>query len=192
MTCSRFLLLPLLSNTAGRQSWKSQSAVGSDAIPYTATFHNPNPRGDFLKCSGLATELLHLESNAWCNFAHGGDCSFAGIYQPPLPMQNDEFGEFFAFANYLHLWKFLRLPPKSSIGELRNGVEKICEMSWVELKEFDHGRNSEEEVRSESQACEGGILSLLTPLPNSLVGEPGVLPWSIRSRHAVGGLRVQP
>jgi hypothetical protein len=125
-------------NSRGIESWKSVSEVGKDAESYTATLVGGETKGDFDKCSALTDSLLHLDSNSWCDFAHGGECSFAGIYQPPLPSQSlNNFGEFFAFANYLHLWKFANLPVKTSIGDLESRAKEICAMSWTELKQYD-------------------------------------------------------
>ncbi|GMH49768.1 hypothetical protein TL16_g07499 [Triparma laevis f. inornata] len=133
-------------NSNGLESWKPSSGNAS----YTVTFYGGEKSGSYEKCSGLTDSLLRLESNGWCNFAHGGDCSFAGIYQPPLPSQSLNFGEFFAFANYLHLWKFAKLPVKASIGELKKKAEAICEMSWAELKEYDkaelNGKTDDDEL----------------------------------------------
>ena len=88
--------------------------------PYETTFFGGDgskdrPYDDFDTCLAYTKTLLRLESNQWCDFAHGGDCSFAGIYQPPIPKQSPHGGEFFAFANYLHVWKFNKLPIKTTV-----------------------------------------------------------------------------
>ncbi|GMH84990.1 hypothetical protein TrVE_jg5114 [Triparma verrucosa] len=133
-------------NSNGLESWKPSSVNSS----YTVTFRGGEASGSYEKCSHLTDGLLRLESNGWCKFAHGGDCSFAGIYQPPLPFQSQNFGEFFAFANYLHLWKFAKLPVKASIQELKKKAVEICAMSWSELQEYDRkelrGKTDEDEL----------------------------------------------
>jgi hypothetical protein len=124
----------------GIESWLGMSATGKDMPPYSVTL-SPDADGDnFNKCHNLAVTLLRKESNAWCDFAHGGDCSYAGIYQPHLPRQSPHFGDFFAFANYLHIWKFLRLDIRSSVLELKEAAEKVCSLSWKELNDYNNGR----------------------------------------------------
>ncbi|KAL7568982.1 hypothetical protein ACA910_021274 [Epithemia clementina (nom. ined.)] len=99
---------------------------------------------DLEKCFAMAKDLLHLEKNEWCNFAHKGDCSFAGIYQPQLPEQNTEtFGEFIAFSNYYHVWKFLDLPPRASIQELYDATKSVCAMDWESLQASSHSHKIE-------------------------------------------------
>jgi len=117
-------------NPSGIESW-SQSIE-----PYKYTFVGGSSGGNFEECANLARTLLRKNANEWCNFEHKGDCSFAGVYQPPLPTQSRHFGEFFGFANYLKLWKFLRLKPRSTLEELRNGGRSICAMSKTDLGKF--------------------------------------------------------
>ena len=124
----------------GIESWKSHSVVGKDAAPYTVVFYGGESSGDFEKCHDVTVEILRLESNAWCNFSHGGDCSFAGIYQPPVPAQSPHFGEFFGLANYHTFWSFADLPLKSTVGEVKAKAQEICSMSYSALKEYNHKR----------------------------------------------------
>ena len=125
------------------ESWQSFSSVGKDAESYDALFLGQEDTDDissFDLCMDYTKSLLRLESNAWCNFAHGGDCSYAGIYQPPLPRQGIEgFGEFFAFANYLHIWKFGKLPIKCTVKGLGEKAREICGMSYDELIVYNNG-----------------------------------------------------
>ena len=106
---------------------------------YQATLYNDGSSSvsDVDACFDMAKDLLHLDNNAWCDFGHQGDCSFAGIYQPPLPKQNTElFGEFIAFSNYHHVWKFLGLPQRATIGQLYVATQKACALNLKELKGF--------------------------------------------------------
>jgi len=64
------------------------------------------------------------------------------VYQPGLPRQTKQFGDFFAFANYLHIWKFLRLEIRATVSDLKDAAENVCGMSWSELKEFNGARAS--------------------------------------------------
>lgn len=107
---------------------------------FQAVLVNNNKRGDADKCLTLAKNLLHLEQNDWCQFAHMGDCSLAGIYQPELPPQgSDTLGEFVAFSNYFHVWEFLRLPERATIAELEAATRRVCTMTRNELVEFNNG-----------------------------------------------------
>ena len=65
-----------------------------EADLYTTKMRNPNKRGDPDACQALVIKLLRREANAWCLFSHDRDCSFAGVYQPPLPIGSEYFGEF--------------------------------------------------------------------------------------------------
>lgn len=82
-------------------------------------------------------------------FIHSGDCSFAGIYQPPLPDQTESFGDFFAFSNFHHVWQFLYLNNKSSLLELKAASENICKMNYTELLEFNANRTQNEPYLSD-------------------------------------------
>ncbi len=126
----------------GMETWDGASKVGKDAGSYSVLMYNDDTRGDFDKCLKLTTGLLRLDANGWCKFAHGGDCSFAGIYQPPLPRQAVDFGEFFAFANYLHIFKFNRLSEKSTLDDIRSAAEHVCGMSYEETVKWNKGRLS--------------------------------------------------
>ena len=133
-----------LSDT-GVEMW--QTGDGDDEF-YHAILKNDNERGDADKCLDLVKGLLHLEKNDWCNFAHKGDCSFAGIYQPDLPdHETPHFGEFVAFSNYYHIWQFLQLPDRATIAQLHNATKNVCSMSHEELVEFNkNGARVEDEL----------------------------------------------
>jgi Golgi nucleoside diphosphatase len=101
-----------------------------------AILKNHNVTGDYDACSQYAFELLHKDKNNWCEFAHQGECSFAGVYQPDLPKQNKHFGEFLAFSNFYHAWDFLGLPSRSSLTELDAAARTACSMSKQQLQDF--------------------------------------------------------
>ena len=86
-------------NPDGIESW------GRSIEPYEYELRGGDSGGNFEECGNLARTLLRKNTNEWCNFEHKGDCSFAGVYQPPLPTQERHFGEFFGSANYLKLWR---------------------------------------------------------------------------------------
>eukprot|EP00804_Cyclotella_cryptica_P020284 CCRYP_015889-RA/>CCRYP_015889-RA protein AED:0.01 eAED:0.01 QI:377/1/1/1/1/1/2/995/645 len=100
---------------------------------YHAVLVNNEPTGDWEQCKLYAREILNESSNAWCQFSHQGSCSFAGVYQPELPTQD----EFFAFSNYFHVWQFLQLPPRSSIAELDAKGKQVCSQSWDAVVDFN-------------------------------------------------------
>ena len=118
------------------ETWSYPAALGNTSGYQLATLNNRNPRGDYDKCSEFVKELLHKDKGDWCQFAHRGDCSFAGIYQPTLPEQSEHFGEFLAFSNYYHVWDFLKLPSRSSLSDLDKAARNVCSMSQDELHNF--------------------------------------------------------
>jgi Golgi nucleoside diphosphatase len=117
---------------------------------YQAILVNENKHGDADQCLSLAGDLLHLEKNDWCEFAHRGDCSLAGIYQPRLPKQgNDEVvREFIAFSNYYKICEFLHLPERATVAQLEQATRNTCSMSRSELVEFNNGVVDESELDS--------------------------------------------
>jgi hypothetical protein len=88
----------------GVESWETLDYNVDLSKSYTATLKNDNSVGDFEKCSEIVKNLLAKDQNSWCNFAHHGDCSVSHVYQPRLPLQQDNFGEFFAFTNFYKVW----------------------------------------------------------------------------------------
>lgn len=130
----------------GLEFWMNDEDSSGDVV--YAILRNDNVRGDVDLCFDAAKALLHLEKNDWCNFAHKGDCSFAGVYQPTLPSQNPNFGEFLAFSNYYHVWQFLHLPDKASIAQLEDATRHACSLTKTELIVFNDGVVSEGDLDS--------------------------------------------
>ena len=129
----------------GMETWKYTEKYPSGTGFYQAYLMNDNDAADYDKCSALVKELLHLEQNDWCNFDHRGDCSFAGVYQPKLPTQQEYMG----FSNYYHVAReFLKLPERFSIGDLHNATKHACSLSKKETLQFNDGRIDENEVES--------------------------------------------
>lgn len=111
-----------------------QDAMILEADINSAVIRNRNHRGNFDKCYALTLTLMRKETNdAWCNFAHDRDCSFAGIYQPPLPVTGDNFAEFIATSNFYDVWEFLQLRPRSSLLQLKDSSRRICSFSSTDL-----------------------------------------------------------
>jgi Golgi nucleoside diphosphatase len=118
------------------ETWEySEEYEGHDGF-YQAVLKNDGVGGDPDHCFELAKDLLHLEQNQWCEFAHNGDCSLAGVYQPALPTESDSFVEFVAFSNYHHVWKFLKLPDLASIAQLEEATRYACSLSHDELVDY--------------------------------------------------------
>lgn len=79
--------------------------------------------------------------NAWCNFAHNYQCSFAGVYQPYLPPAPGAFGEFYGFGTYKDVWKMLDMPDvKNNMTVYRERAEVLCAMGWRELQDWNGDR----------------------------------------------------
>jgi Golgi nucleoside diphosphatase len=91
----------------------------------------------YAKCVSQIKPLLHTQLNTWCNFAHSGQCSLAGIYQPSLPNPKD--APFYAYAGYYKAWSGLWLPEKCPLGMFQERVEYVCSMSWSQLLNYNKG-----------------------------------------------------
>lgn len=129
----------------GIETWDHTEKYASGTGYFEANLVNNEDAADYEKCSSSVKELLHLEQNAWCNFDHRGDCSFAGVYQPILPSQQ----EYMTFSNYYDIAReFLNLPERFSIGELKNATRYACSLSKEETIAFNDGRIGEDEVES--------------------------------------------
>ena len=128
----------LLGSESGTimETWNYTQIYPSGDGSYQAILKNDDKRGSPQECLDLTKDLLHLEQNQWCKFDHNGECSFAGVYQPALPTPSDSFGEFLAFSNYYHVWRFLQLPERATIAQLENATRHVCSLSWDELVDF--------------------------------------------------------
>lgn len=94
-----------------------------------------NFKADFENCSLLTRSLLRKEANKdWVEFSHDGDCSFAGVYQPPLAKIHSKDDEFILTSNYHDVWQFLQLPRRALVQDVKNGAKRICEMDLHALK----------------------------------------------------------
>jgi hypothetical protein len=113
-----------------------------EADLYTIDMHNPNSHGDFDACLKEVHSLLRKEANSWCNFAHDRDCSLAGIYQPPLPIDKKDFGEFIATSNFFHIWDFVGLKSRSTLKQFRDATRLVCSFSEEELLTYNLKRDS--------------------------------------------------
>lgn len=141
-------------------NFTSNIEIGPDGIEnkgstfYTVQIANPNDGGDFNQCAKIALQLLEKAGDKFCNFSHSGDCSFAGVYQPRLPTENsNNFGEFFAFGHFYHLWESLRLEPRSNLNQLREKAIILCGMSLDELTLYNENYGLNISVNDLPEIC---------------------------------------
>jgi Golgi nucleoside diphosphatase len=132
----------------GLETFDPGIGVSQNAF-YQAMLKNDEQTGNFKDCLAHTNEILNLEANSWCNFAHQGECSFNGVSMPYLPPQSEDGnGEFLAFSNYHHIWDFLGLNRRASMQELYDATNKICSVSRNELVEYNknHANVPDEEI----------------------------------------------
>jgi Golgi nucleoside diphosphatase len=114
------------------------------SIPYTVTMMNNVTTGEsghedsFEQCSQLTYSLLRKGANKeWVEFSHDGDCSFAGVYQPPLPRGSNGIDEYIATGNYADVFSFLKLGSRATVSSINDAAKKVCELSWEELQRYN-------------------------------------------------------
>ncbi|POI31231.1 hypothetical protein CIB84_005017 [Bambusicola thoracicus] len=59
------------------------------------------------------------------------DCSFDGIYQPPVS------GQFFAFSAFYYNFKFLNLTEGQSLATVRETIEHFCARTWEDVQNLE-------------------------------------------------------
>ncbi len=89
----------------------------------------------YQECKSQVLPLLNKQLNSWCDFAHSGQCSMGGVYQPDLPSHDD--APFYAFGGYTKGWKALNLPVNASISDVEKRTRVVCSMTWVELLDYN-------------------------------------------------------
>jgi len=105
---------------------------------YSVSMTNNATNYDHAACSKNTFLLLRKETNKeWCDFQMDGDCGFAGIYQPPLPKINSAVDEFIATSNFVGVYEFLQLGEQATVSRIGKVAEKVCSLSWKELKEYN-------------------------------------------------------
>jgi hypothetical protein len=98
-----------------------------------------NHKADFDACSLLTRLLLRKDTNNdWVKFSHDGDCSFAGVYQPPLPKKNSKNDEFIVTSNFYQIWVFLQLPSRAKVIQVQEGAQLICNMDKDTLQKYNN------------------------------------------------------
>ena len=122
----------------GRESFKNDEMGNS--ISYKVFLRNKEKRGNYEECAAIANSLLNKRYNQWCDFAHHGDCSFSGIYQPQLPRTGETVVEFYAFSDFFDVFDFMGIPNTSSLQTLQDGTKILCSMDSSELSNFNDDR----------------------------------------------------
>ncbi|NXC86249.1 ENTP8 diphosphohydrolase, partial [Cercotrichas coryphoeus] len=79
-------------------------------------------RGNASACLAALRKLFNFSA---CG--HSQDCSFDGVYQPPLR------GQFVAFAGFYYTFHFLNLTRQQSLSEVNTTVLSFCRRNWTEL-----------------------------------------------------------
>ncbi|NWH83897.1 ENTP8 diphosphohydrolase, partial [Aegithalos caudatus] len=75
--------------------------------------------------SGCRAALRRLFNFSACGQSQ--DCTFDGVYQPPLR------GQFIAFSAFYYNFKFLNLTEGQPLAVVRDAIEGLCTRSWEDL-----------------------------------------------------------
>ncbi|NWT57127.1 ENTP8 diphosphohydrolase, partial [Erythrocercus mccallii] len=75
--------------------------------------------------SGCLAALRNLFNFSACGQSQ--DCTFDGVYQPPLR------GQFIAFSAFYYNFKFLNLTEGQPLAVVREAIEGLCTRSWEDL-----------------------------------------------------------
>ncbi|XP_032056425.1 ectonucleoside triphosphate diphosphohydrolase 8-like [Aythya fuligula] len=90
---------------------------------------SPSDRNVTLEGRGNASGCL-VAIRKLFNFSACGqsqDCTFDGVYQPPIS------GQFFAFSAFYYNFKFLNLTEGQSLATVRETIKRFCTRSWEDL-----------------------------------------------------------
>ncbi|KAM6243760.1 ectonucleoside triphosphate diphosphohydrolase 8-like [Porphyrio hochstetteri] len=79
-------------------------------------------RGDASGCLAAIRKLFNFSA---CGQSQ--DCTFDGVYQPPVR------GQFIAFSAFYYNFKFLNLTEGQSLATVRENIERFCMRSWEDL-----------------------------------------------------------
>lgn len=132
------------SHETNANSYSSETGVNQ---LYHSILENKEANGNYEQCAAIARSLLNERYNKWCEFAHQGDCSFSGVYQPTLPKNlTRSSGGFLAFSQFYEVFKFLNIPDTSSLQILQSATTNLCSMGKDELEIFNDNRMIEEDA----------------------------------------------
>ena len=118
------------------------------STPYSITMYN-DQQASFESCSIITRKLLRKEANDdWVTFSHDGDASFAGIYQPPLPISS--IGGFIATSNFADIWSFLNIKETATVAEVGQRAKVVCNYDERKLVEYnsklDHPKSTSDSL----------------------------------------------
>ncbi|NWH36830.1 ENTP8 diphosphohydrolase, partial [Chloropsis hardwickii] len=89
------------------------------SVNYTVTLVG---RGNASGCLAALRKLFNFSA---CGQSQ--DCTFDGVYQPPLR------GQFIAFSAFYYNFKFLNLTEGQPLAVVREAIEGLCTRSWEDL-----------------------------------------------------------
>jgi len=127
---------------AGTEKWiiDTDSGNPTESSYYASILFNNATTENFDECYDVAKNLINkVQGSSWCRFAHKGDCSFAQVYQPPIP--KTEFGGFLAFSEFYYTLDFLGLEGKTSVESIGSKAKYICSMNLDEIMKHSAGNN---------------------------------------------------
>lgn len=146
-----------ISPSSGVETWTYQEGLYPSGDGYfQAVLINDQAQADVDECFAQVQGLLHLDKNEWCDFAHRGDCSFAGIYQPTLPRNsnnNSRYGDFVAFSNYYRVWQFLNLAERATLTQLEAATRYACALTHDELVTMNRANGNPVDVNDLTSYC---------------------------------------
>ncbi|MBN3292968.1 ENTP8 diphosphohydrolase, partial [Polypterus senegalus] len=79
--------------------------------------------GNVSKCQDIIRGIFNFQA---CSSKT--DCTFDGVYQPPIS------GNFFAFSAFFYTFDILKLTPKASLSVTLDTISKFCQKTWAQLK----------------------------------------------------------
>ncbi|NWV11341.1 ENTP8 diphosphohydrolase, partial [Ptilonorhynchus violaceus] len=101
----------------------SPCTAGSDPrLPLRDTNATLEGSGDASACLAAIRKLFNFSA---CGQSQ--DCTFDGVYQPPLR------GQFIAFSAFYYNFKFLNLTEGQPLAVVREAIEGLCTRSWEDL-----------------------------------------------------------
>ncbi|KAG2456095.1 ENTP8 diphosphohydrolase, partial [Polypterus senegalus] len=103
--------------------------------------------GNVSKCQEVIRGIFNFQA---CSSKT--DCTFDGVYQPPIS------GSFFAFSSFFNTFDILKLTPKASLSITLDTISKFCQKTWAQLKaEYP----TEEEDRLRDYCASGYYITTL-------------------------------
>ena len=100
---------------------------------------------DYDSCKSYVSEII--DTSVPCFQGDRNECSFLGVYQPPVQEKDDSGSSqnstlYYAFSGFGYSWRFLGLPPRGiMLQELENGATEICNLDWAGLNDYNAKSN---------------------------------------------------